>query len=102
MSSDLIQYITERAEYYESRFRLGRRGQAFMLWYAVEALGLDEDEAFLAVEVDGGNDKGIDLFHVDDENESVVVAQGKFNGQGNYNARPGALYELIHATDALH
>lgn len=102
MSNALARYIGERTDHYQERFKLARRGQAFMLWYAVEGLGLDEDEAFLAVEFDGGNDKGIDLFHVDDENESVIVAQGKFHEQGTYNARPGTLYELIHSTEALH
>jgi hypothetical protein len=98
---DLLQYITERVEQYETRYSLPLRGQAFMLWYGVEALGLEEDEAFVAVDSDGGNDKGIDLFHVDDGNERVIIAQGRFNARGNYNARPGALYELIHSTDFL-
>ena len=100
--SELVSYITEQVESYEARYSLGRRGQAFMLWYAVEALGMDEEDAFVAVEMDGGNDKGIDLFFVDDENQSVVIAQGKFNENGNYTARPGALFEIIHSTDALH
>jgi hypothetical protein len=100
--SGLLEYIAGRTQHYEERYRLQRRGQAFLLWYAVEALGVDEDDAFVAVAADGGNDKGIDLFLVDHENESVIIAQGKFNERGNYTVRPGTLYELIHATDALH
>ncbi len=97
----LLAYIVERVDYFEQRYALKRRGQAFMLWYGVEALELDEDEAFAAIQVDGPNDKGIDFFYVDDENESVVIAQGKFDKQGTFSARPGDLYELVHSISFL-
>lgn len=98
---DLLGYITGRVEHYEQHFGLKRRGQAFMIWYAVEALGLDEDDAFVAVDFDGGNDKGIDLFYIDDENERIVIAQGKFHGRGKYNPRPGELHELTSSIRSL-
>jgi hypothetical protein len=71
------------------------------MWYAIEALGLDEDDAFVAVDFDGGNDKGIDLFFVDDENDRVIISQGKFMQRGTYNPRPGELYELTHSVSFL-
>ncbi len=72
-----------------------------MLWYAVEAHRLGQDEAYEAVSYDGGNDKSIDLFYVDEEFERVIIAQGKFNRKGTFKAKPGYLYEVIHSTDWL-
>jgi hypothetical protein len=57
-------------------------GKAFGMWLAAEYLGMDDNEAFEAVSIDGGNDKDIDLFFVDDEAERVVIGQLKFNAKG--------------------
>jgi hypothetical protein len=97
-NESVINHINEQVEVYSARYSLNV-GKAFMVWYAIEALGLEEDIAFSAVSIDGGNDKGIDLFYVDDETQTVIIAQGKYHRQANYNARPGTLYELIHSTD---
>jgi len=72
------------------------------MWYAVEGLGLDEDEAFEAVSYDGANDKGIDLFHIDHESERVLVGQLKYRAKGDYKGKKPELLNLIHATDWLN
>ncbi len=76
--SDQLKSITDRVNHYEQFYKLSK-GRAFMLWYAVEALDLDQDSAHEAVSYDGGNDKSIDLFHIDDEFERVIIAQGKYS-----------------------
>jgi AIPR protein len=97
---DILNTLETRVDYYENLYKISR-GQAFMLWYAVEGLGMDQDSGFEAVSYDGGNDKGIDLFVVDDEFARVVIGQGKFNKSGRYAPRPGELLELVHTTDWL-
>ena len=41
--------------------------KAFLFWFAVIVLELTEDDAREAISVEGANDKGADLFWVDDE-----------------------------------
>jgi hypothetical protein len=93
-------YIQEQVARYESTYSLST-GKAFMLWYGIEALNLTEDSAYEAASYDGGNDKSIDFFYVDESNERVVIAQGKFNAQGRYNPTAGEFLELVHTTDWL-
>ena len=76
-------------------------GKSFGLWYAVDSLSLQEDEAYEAVSFDGGNDKDIDFFYVDQESERVLIAQLKFNSAGKYKGRKDELLGLIHTTDWL-
>lgn len=76
-------------------------GKAFGLWYAVDSLGFEEDEAYEAVSYDGGNDKDIDFFFIDHEAERVLVGQLKFNFKGKYKGTKPELLGLIHTTDWL-
>lgn len=71
------------------------------MWVGTEYLGLDETDAFEAVSVDGGNDKDLDLFFVDEEAERIVVSQTKFNAKGRYRAKKNELLGLLHTTDWL-
>lgn len=71
------------------------------MWLAIEYLGLDENDAFEAASVDGGNDKDIDLFFVDDEVQRVVVGQQKFKKDGKYKGDKNELLGVIHTTDWL-
>src|SRR5207248_2315364 len=96
----LLDYIAQRVDQYVQQYQLSK-GKAFMLWYGVEALRLSEDEALEAVLYDGGNDKGIDLFHIDEESERIVIGQGKYRSNGRYKGVPGELYELVHTSDWL-
>ena len=73
-----------------------------MLWYGMEALDLSEDVAFEAASYDGANDKAIDFFHVDDDNQTVVIGQGKFNRNANYLPKDSDFFKLVHTTDWLN
>lgn len=98
--AELLQYLVEQVEHFETMYPISR-GQAFMLWYAIAGLGMDQDAAFEAVSYDGANDKGIDLFYVDDEYQRIIIAQGKFHKGGKASPKAGALLELVHTTDWL-
>ena len=77
-------------------------GQGFSIWYAQEAFDLEQEEAIDAVRIDGSNDKDIDLFWLDDKNEKVIIAQLKFNKNGNYTPKKGELLSLVHSIDWLN
>ena len=62
-AEELIKCISERVDHYKS-FYIITTGQAFMLWYGVEAIGLDQDTSYETVSCDGRNTKGIDLFFI--------------------------------------
>ncbi|HYI25865.1 MAG TPA: hypothetical protein VD767_10685, partial [Thermomicrobiales bacterium] len=96
----LLKYVQQQVESFESIYNL-LTGKAFMIWYGVEALNLSEDSAYEAASYDGGNDKSIDFFYVDDENERIVIAQGKFSKTGRYPGNAGEYLQLVHTTDWL-
>ncbi|MGA2863318.1 MAG: AIPR family protein [Verrucomicrobiota bacterium] len=95
-----LDILNKKVQSFKTKFRLSD-GKAFGMWLATEYLELDDDEAFEAVSIDGGNDKDIDLFFVDDEAERVVIAQLKFNAKGAYKASKNELLGLLHTTDWL-
>lgn len=55
------------------------KDKAFLFWFATAVLELSEDDAREAMSVEGANDKGIDLFWVDDAEGRVIIAQGKYS-----------------------
>ena len=61
------------------------------MWLAMEYLGLHETDAFEAASVDGGNDKDLEIFFVDEETERIVVGRTKFNENGRYRAKKNEL-----------
>jgi len=71
------------------------------MWLAMEYLGLHETDAFEAASVDGGNDKDLEIFFVDEETERIVVGRTKFNENGRYRAKKNELRGLLHTTDWL-
>jgi len=95
-----LDILNKRVQKFKADYRLSD-GKAFGMWLVTEYLGLDEDQGFEAVSIDGGNDKDIDLFFVDDEVERVVVGQLKFNAKGRYKATKNELLGLLHTTDWL-
>jgi hypothetical protein len=97
---ELIKYISDSTNRLASFYKIST-GKAFMLWYAIEALGLDQDAAHEAVSFDGHNDKSVDLFYIDYQFEKIIIAQGKFQGRGRYNPKVGELLELVHSSDWL-
>ena len=98
--TEFLEYLSERVDHYVSEYAVSK-GKAFTIWYGVEALGMDEDAAYEASQADGGMDKGIDFFYIDEEHQRVVILQGKFRKKGNYVPKPGEMYELLHTTDWL-
>ena len=97
---EFLKYLREQVLQFRSHYRL-TEGKAFGLWYATDSLGLQEDEAYEAVSFDGGNDKDIDFFYIDQEAERVLVGQLKFNAKGQYKGKKAELLSVIHATDWL-
>lgn len=53
--------------------------KAFLFWFATVILELSDDAARESISIEGANDKGIDLFWVDDEEGRVIIGQGKFS-----------------------
>lgn len=92
--------LNKQVSNYKKKYKL-TDGKAFGMWLAIEYLGLDENDAFEAASVDGGNDKDIDLFFVDDEVQRVVVGQQKFKRDGKYKGNKNELLGVIHTTDWL-
>jgi hypothetical protein len=88
MKSDFSAALAREITHIEARHGVGA-GKAFTLWFATEILDIDESAALEAVSVEGANDKGIDLFYVDDETENVLVAQGKYSAGLKYRAKEG-------------
>lgn len=61
--------------------------KAFLVWFQTAILEIDEDAALEAISVEGANDKGIDFFHVDDDEGRVFIGQGKFSTGLDHVAR---------------
>lgn len=61
--------------------------KAFTLWCAKILFELDDMDAFDALSMEGPNDKGIDLFWVDQINKRVVLAQTKYSKSGKSNPK---------------
>jgi hypothetical protein len=99
--AELLAQIATDITIIRTRFSLSSVGKAFMFWYATVELDLGEEEAEEAVSYDGGNDKAIDFFYVDEEHSRVIVAQGKFDGKGDHKADEGEFLKLVHTTDWL-
>lgn len=95
-----LKFLRNKIDELQSRYKLSE-GKAFAMWFCIENLELDESDAFEAASLDGGNDKDIDLFLVDEETERVTIGQLKFGSQGKYRAKKGELLALIHSTDWL-
>lgn len=100
MKDLFLKYLLSEVKKYQKEYSL-TAGKSFGLWYAVEGLELEEDEAYEAVSFDGNNDKDIDLFYVDQESERIIVAQLKFNTKGQYKGHKNELLALLHTEDWL-
>jgi len=68
--------------------------KAFLFWFAVNILELSEEEARDAMAVEGANDKGIDLFFVDEEEGRILLMQGKYSPGMRYRPKLGELTKL--------
>jgi len=99
-AKEFLEFIREETRKQSETYKMSR-GKAFMLWYAVEGLDLDQDDALDAASYDGGNDKAIDLFYVDDYYERIIIGQGKYKSSGTYKPTVGEFLELVHSVDWL-
>lgn len=99
-TAEFLKFLNKEVKIYRKKYRLSE-GKAFGMWVGIEYLGLDETDAFEAASVDGGNDKDLDFFFVDEEAERIVVSQTKFNARGRYRAKKNELLGLLHTTDWL-
>jgi hypothetical protein len=99
--AEFLKFLNGQIASLRARYSLSE-GKAFAMWFCLENLQLDESEAFEAASLDGGNDKDIDLFWVDDEAERITIAQFKFGLAGTHRAKKGELLGLIHSTDWLN
>jgi hypothetical protein len=61
--------------------------KAFLLWFGTEILELKEDDAREAISVEGSNDKGIDLFWIDEDDQRVIFGQGKYSDRLSFKGR---------------
>jgi hypothetical protein len=68
--------------------------KAFLYWFATQILEMEDDSALEAISVEGSNDKGIDLFYVDDEDGRVFIAQGKHSPKFTYQAKENDVANL--------
>jgi hypothetical protein len=100
IAKPFVRYLRQQVKNYQKHYTLNE-GKAFGMWYAVDSLAIEEDEAYEAVSFDGGNDKDIDFFYIDQETERVLVGQLKFNRKGEYKGKKSELLSLIHTTDWL-
>jgi hypothetical protein len=75
---DFSSALTRELNHYQTKYGLPP-DKAFLLWFATSILELNEDDALEAISVEGANDKGIDLFYVDDDEGRIFIVQGKYS-----------------------
>jgi AIPR protein len=75
--------------------------KALAVWYGIEGHRLSEEEALEAASFDGGNDRGIDFFLIDDEWERAVIAQFKNIKRPERAPKPADLALLLDVIDEL-
>jgi len=77
------------------------KDKAFCVWVAMLTMDMDQDDAFDALSVEGPNEKGMDLFWVDHQNQRVFIAQCKYSGSGTHNPKEKDLTNLLSCIDWL-
>jgi len=78
MTTSFNSYLQAEVGQISKRERLSA-DKAFLFWFAANILELSEDDAREAISIEGANDKGIDLFWVDDDEGRIIIAQGKYS-----------------------
>lgn len=86
MGVDFKKALQRELEYIKSQHGFSN-DKAFLYWFATAILEIDEDTAIEAVSIEGANDKGIDLFHIDDDEGRIFIAQGKYSSKLEYSAK---------------
>lgn len=75
--------------------------RAFCVWAAMLSMDMDQDDAFDALSVEGPNEKGMDLFWIDHQNQRVFIAQCKYSESGSHNPKEKDLTNLLSCIDWL-
>ena len=79
-------------EYYTDNY--ANDGERFLAWYLMNVYKLDKNQARECI-VDGRNDKKIDAVYVNDEQQEIVIIQGKFYSKEKIDSSP--LNEVLAA-----
>jgi len=75
--------------------------KAFLHWFGTTILDISDDEAREAISIEGANDKGIDLFWVDEEEGRVFIVQGKYAPDLGYRPKIGEVTKLESSVNWL-
>lgn len=89
---DQLRHEIQVDPYYTQNY--ANDGQRFVAWYLRRVMLLTPVEVRQVI-TDGADDKQIDALWVDDDNQRVLVIQGKFVGTQNIDGEP--LREVISA-----
>ncbi len=74
---------------------------AFPAWYAKIAFRLDDEDALDVVSYGGGNDRGVDLLHTDDEWETIVIGQSRYYKKSTRAPKPQDITYLFNTLDEI-
>ncbi len=74
---------------------------AFAAWYAKVAFRLDDEDALEAISYGGGNDRGIDLLHTDDDWETIVIGQSRYYKSSSKAPKVADLTLLFNTLEEL-
>jgi len=74
---------------------------AFPVWFAKIVLDLDDDDAYDALALEGPNEKGVDLFWIDEQNKRVFIAQCKYSAKGSVSPKMKDLDHFLSCTQWL-
>jgi hypothetical protein len=55
-----------------------------VVWFGRIVLNLNDDDALEATTIEGANDKGIDLFYVDEDEGKIIIVQAKHSDDGKH------------------
>ncbi len=86
-------YLSAEVKRIAKRERLSEDA-AFLFWCATNILELADDDAREAISIEGANDKGIDLFWVDEDEGRVILAQGKYSADFSFRPKQAQVAKL--------
>src|SRR5437667_10364747 len=70
--------VAERIAELAAEFAIGN-DKAFLAWAGSLIFRMDEEDAYQASVIGGKNDVGLDFGYVDDTEERIILAQGKYS-----------------------
>jgi hypothetical protein len=79
-------YLTAEVDRVSAREKIST-DKAFLFWFGKTILELSDDSTREAISVEGANDKGIDLFIIDDDEGRIIIGQGKYSSNLCYKPK---------------